>query len=132
MKSVCALAQKIRGASAHDHAISSVSDFLHHLLTHGHEAVSVKWLRAGKRDALLMAAPPKHFDQTLKCAIDAFFAALDSRTFHVGNLGDLFRQSGVPELPAEALGKFAGNLAASASVFAFDGNDAIHQISPLN
>src|SRR5580704_13459635 len=78
-----------------------------------------------------MAATPKHFHQTLKCAVDAFRATLVSCALHVGNLGDFLRQRVVPELPAELLGKLAGDFSAAASVFPFDCDDAIHQHSRL-
>jgi hypothetical protein len=32
----------------------------------------------------------------------------------------------IPDLPAEPLGKFAGDLAASTSVFTLDGYNAVH------
>src|SRR5580704_16578846 len=128
MKGICTLTQKVWRAPAYDDAITSLTDSFHDLLPHGYESVCVKRLCAGQRDAALVAVAQKHFDQTLKRTVDALRASLDGRTLHIGDLRDLFRQRMIPDFPAEPLGQLAGNFAASASIFAFDRDDAVHQL----
>src|SRR3989441_6593374 len=129
MESIRVLPQEIRRATTHDHAVAGRSGLFHHLLAHSHQAIGIEDFQAG-RHASLVAAPPEYFGQTVKSAVHTFFAALDCGAVHLGQFGDFLRQGVVPQFPAEAAGKLAGNFARAASEFAFDGDHPVHDLSP--
>ena len=70
---VVTLAQEVRCAAAHDHAIATLRNVLHHMFAHFHHAVRAKGLMF-KVCAAFIAAAPEDFHQALKGAVHTLFA----------------------------------------------------------
>src|SRR5690348_9324245 len=95
-------------------------------MTDCYEAIGIEYVGSGERYIALVTSSPKHFREAVKRAIHAFVAARHRGGIHAGNLGDFFGELMIPKFPAQSFGQLLGNFSATASEFAFNSDDAIH------
>src|SRR5215470_7701281 len=125
-KSIAALAQKIRSASADDNSIPFRSDSPRDLLHHADHAVGVKCLGTVERHLAFITSAPERLGEAVEGAIHSLLAPFHRAAVHVRLLGNLFGKRLIPKLPPESPGKLRRNADAPATIFSFQCDDPEH------
>src|SRR5579871_6297887 len=99
---------------------------LHHAAGSSENRLAVHKIKSGRIEAALIASTEKGLEKPVVERIRAFLSRFDYRRGTLGQPRDFLRQRLVPKLPAKALRHQLGDLASSASVFPFNGNDFDH------
>ena len=118
--------QKLLRTPAHDDAVPTFRGMFNHASSDSENSLAIDEIEFGRIYAALITSAHKGFEQPIVQRIGSFFSDFDYRLGTLGEPGDLLGQQLVPEFPAELIGKFLSDLAAAASVFAFNGDDFDH------
>src|SRR5215469_14578192 len=122
VKSISPFAEIVCGASADNHAFAGIRDLRQDSLNYFPNTVRVHHLQSRSVQAAFEAPTHKGFQQPVIGRIPFLFMIGDHAAVAIQAARDLFGQQLVPELPTKLGGHLGGNVAASASVLAFQGD----------